>query len=431
MRPNKVYSSPPILILSGVRGDTRRYRTFHLYQQLSIAGVACNLSHITDPHLPALAARAKVMVLHRVAYDGYVARLIAGVRQRGGLVLMDIDDLIFNVQGFQWIDSPDFHDPVRVALYKEEMARYRQTLDAVDGVLTSTNYLAEHVRESGKLAWVHRNAASLELARLSELARNRKRIPDGKLVLGYASGTPTHNRDFATIFPVLKEYLHTYPEVELWIIGYLNLEPVWAGVADRVRYYTPVDWRSLPFWLTQLDINLAPLVTENPFSQSKSEIKFMEAALVGLPTLAARTDAFNYAIRDGQNGFLASSPEEWMTKLAHLRQPDSREAVAKQANMDTLTGYTAQVRACQALEVLNEAAAALKKPFRWELQRNDHADLSVYDWTPELEDHPNLAEMGLYTLHHRGLKPLVAQIWVFFRRWLAKYVPYNRGQLSI
>ena len=428
MESRNSQTSPPVLILSGVRGDTRRYRTLHLYQQLKLAGVDCALSHITDPRLPELAARAGVMVLHRVAYDGYVARLIAGVHQSGGLVLLDTDDLIFDPQAFQWIDSPDFQDPVRAALYKKEMIRHRQTLAAADGVLASTDYLAEHVRELGKRAWVHRNAASLELVRQSELARRQKRAPNGKLVLGYASGTPTHNRDFATIAPTLIEAFRAYPELELWIIGYLDLEPAWAGVANRVRRFSPVDWRLLPFWLAQLDINLAPLVTENPFSQSKSEIKFMEAAWVGVPTLAARTDAFQYAIRDGENGFLASGLEEWTAKLARLRQTELRGAVAKQAFLDVLAGYAPQVRACQAVTLLNEAAAELKRPFHWEYQPVENADLSAYDWPPELERRPTFTEMGLYTLHYRGPRPLAAQMWIFFRRWLARFIPYQRGQ---
>src|SRR5512140_1667216 len=123
----------PVLIVSGVRGDTRRYRAFHLHQQLQLAGVECALSHVTNPRLPELAARAEVMVLHRVAYDAYIARLVARLRQRGGLLLVDTDDLIFDPQAFDWIDSPDFRDPVRAALYKEEMTRHRQTLDASDG----------------------------------------------------------------------------------------------------------------------------------------------------------------------------------------------------------------------------------------------------------------------------------------------------------
>lgn len=421
-------NSPSVLILSGVRGDTRRYRTLHLHQQLRMAGVDAVLSHLTDPRLPGLADRAGVLVLHRAAYDGYVAGLIAGVRRRGGLVLLDTDDLIFDPQAFGWIDSPDFRDPVRAALYQEEMARHRQTLAAVDGVWASTGYLAEHVRALGKPAWVHRNAASLEMARQSGLAMGQKRPPDGRLVLGYASGTPTHNRDFAGIAPALKEALRASPELDLWIIGYLDLDPGWEPWLGRVRRFEAVDWRELPFWLSKLDLNLAPLVAENPFSQSKSEIKFMEAAWVGVPTLAARTDAFETAIRDGENGFLASGSDEWAAKLALARQPEVRRTVANQAYQDAQRRYSPQARAGQALALLNETAAALGRAYHWDGQPAENGDLSNFDWAPEIERRPTFTDMGLYTLRHRGPKSLAGQMWIFFRRWLAKYIPYDRGQ---
>ncbi len=102
----------PVLILSGVKGDTRRYRTFHPYEQLRLAGVNCQLSHITDPRLPEKASRARLVILHRLAMDRYVDRLLAGWQQQGAPVILDVDDLVFAPHAFQWINSPDFADPL-------------------------------------------------------------------------------------------------------------------------------------------------------------------------------------------------------------------------------------------------------------------------------------------------------------------------------
>ena len=273
-------TSPSILIITGAKGDTRRYRAFHLYQQLLLAGIPAEVCHISDSQSEALAKHCELIIFHRTPFDPRVNRLIQSVRRRGGVVLVDADDLIFDPAAFQWIDSPDFKDPVRAQLYQAEMQRQRETLMRSDGALTSTNYLAEVVRNMGKPAWVHRNAANLEMIEISSRAKAQKRQPDGKYVIGYASGTPTHNRDFAMIAPALMETLRTTPQAELWVIGQLALEPAWKPFMNRIRRFKPVPWRELPFWLAQLDVNLAPLRLDNPFSQSKSEIKFMEAALV-------------------------------------------------------------------------------------------------------------------------------------------------------
>jgi len=417
-----------ILILSGVRGDTRRYHTLHLYQQLRLAGVDRMLSHTTDPRLPTLVSQAEVMVLHRVTYDSYIATLIQSVHARGGLVLLDTDDLIYDPQAFQWIDSPDFQDPVRAKLYLDDMHRYRQTLDRCDGVLASTDFLAGHVRALGKPCWVHRNAANLELVQQSEQARRQRRPADGKIVIGYASGTPTHCRDFKLVADVLQNMLETDPNIEIRIIGYLDLDRSWKRFRDRVKRFDPVPWRFLPLWLAQLDINLAPLALDNPFSQSKSEIKYMEAARVGIPTLASRTDAFAAAIRSGENGLLAASPEEWQAQLNRLVDPNLRQSLGQAANLDTRLKYFPQVRARQAVELLNEVSASLERSFQWQANFNETADLEELGWNPELERHPTLAEMGLYTLRHRGASTLTQQVWIYFRRWLARFIPYGEAK---
>src|SRR5512138_1844705 len=95
-----------IVIFSGVRGDTRRYRTLHLYEQLRLAGVDCALSHLTDPRLPDLLKTASAVVMHRVAYDGYVDRLFRILRQRNALILLDADDYLYDPAMMRWIDSP-------------------------------------------------------------------------------------------------------------------------------------------------------------------------------------------------------------------------------------------------------------------------------------------------------------------------------------
>ncbi len=420
--------NPTVLILSGVRGDTRRYRTLHLHQQLRLSGLDSLNSHTTDLRLPELARRAAVMVLHRVTYDDYIAALIQGVHDRQGLVLVDTDDLVFDPQAFQWIDSPDFQDPLRAALYQEDMLRYRQTLEAADGVLASTEYLARAVRALGKPCWVHRNAANLEMVRQSERMRKHPRPVDGKIVVGYASGTPTHNRDFGLAAGALQSLLQAHPEAELQIIGYLDMDQSWKLFGPRLKRYPAVNWRVLPFWLSRLDVNLAPLALDNPFSQSKSEIKYMEAALVGVPTLASPTDAFASAIRPGENGLLAASPDEWRAQLERLTDPALRQKLGQAAYADVQQHYSPQARARQAVALLNTVAAELGCPYRWQEKFDPPADPQALGWDEELERHPTLGEMGLYTLRQRGAGTLAKQMRVYARRWMARWIPYGKTE---
>ncbi len=304
-----------LVIASGVRGDTRRYRTFHLYEQCCLLGLNTQLTHVMLNDFQSKASCADLLILHRAACDPTVEMVIDLVHARGGKVIYDTDDLLFDREAFQFIDSPDFADPVRAALYQDDMARHRRTMEACDAIMTSTQYLADQASKLGVDTFVHGNGFSVEMLSLAKNAYESPRSDDCGIVLGYASGTPTHNLDFQTIESTLQKVLDDNPGTTLWLIGPIKLSKSWADYQSRIVHLPHVPWRLLPAYLSRFDINLAPLVIDNPFAQSKSEIKWMEAALVRVPTIASGTSAFISAIQPGVSGFVASSESEWRDAL--------------------------------------------------------------------------------------------------------------------
>ena len=431
-----------ILVLSGVQGDTRRYRSFHPYQQLQLAGVPCALSHLTAPDLPARMAEADVVLLHRVPLDRYVQGLVDKVHRRQGLVVMDIDDLLFDRTAFDWIDSPDFTDPVRAALYREDMDRQRDMLLASDAVTVSTEYLYQRVQSMGRPALVHRNAFSLEMLSMAEVAyidrRSRQDNPASplaKVVIGYASGTPTHDADFAQAAPALQKVLQRHLGAELWLVGPVQLDASWLPFKGRVQRRKPVPWRDLPALLAQFDINLAPLVLDNPFSLSKSEIKYVEAGLVGVPTVASRTPSYQYAIRSGENGFLAGTESEWSDALERLvSSPAQRQELGEQARVHTLSHYHPAQRSQELVESLDQLSLAARGRCLFDAAGRELMAVSRQNalqhperfWLPVgLELQPTLARRAAYTLRHRGPGTLLGLAWVFFRRKAAPLFPFR------
>ena len=413
------------ILLSGARGDTRRYRIFHLYQQLRLVGVEAVLSDITDPGLLRRAQDCDLAIIHRAADDAVVRKVMARVRDNCGAVIVDTDDLIFEPRAFQWIDSPDFADPVRKRLYLDQMQRQRHTLLESDAVLVSTPFLAEAVADLGRPAWVHRNAFSLEMGALSDAAYKQRRPAGTEVVIGYASGTRTHNRDFSMIQPALRATLERFPQTRLWLIGPLDLEGEWGSLTGRVRRLPLVPWRELPALLAQFDVNLAPLLNDNPFSRSKSEIKFMEAALVGVPTVASRMEAFNKAIIEGENGLLASGVEEWSAALARLVSDGAlRRALGEQARELCLANYNPQLRADELLRTLAEIYEELGRAGQLEpVHAQPAADCAI---PLRAEQHPTLFEQGLYLLRQGDFVRLVSMIWVQIRRLLAPIFPFRK-----
>lgn len=417
-----------ILFVSGVKGDTRRYRSFHPYEQMRLLGIPCELAHIIDANLTKKIQGVTVAIFHRVTWDQHVEFLFNKLRSQGALVLFDTDDLIFDTEAVNWIDSPDFQDPIRFAIYKEDLKRNLLTLKSCDAVLTSCDYLAGQVRKLGKPAWVHRNAFSLEMLAVSvEAYRSRQLFPE-KLVIGYASGTPTHNRDFALITPVLLALMKKYPQIELQVIGPVQLNRDWEPVKNRIRQLRLVPWRSLPGLLAQFDINLAPLVTSNPFSQSKSEIKYMEAALLRVPTIASPTDSFFFAIESGKNGYLAVDEAAWDTCLEQLvLDSELRRAMGECAYQNVIKSYHPSVRAKDLVAAINEISSHVGKDVVWSQNEFDRLnEESAGSLDPNLEFKPTTIQRGLYNLRYRGFKTLSGQVWFYFRRKMEPIFPYRQ-----
>jgi glycosyltransferase involved in cell wall biosynthesis/ubiquinone/menaquinone biosynthesis C-methylase UbiE len=350
-----------VLIISGSEGDMERYRCHHAQEQLGLRGVSCEVRHVNDAALPWRIPQYELVILHRVPWFESVEKIITQARHRDALVVLDIDDLVFDIELVSRIDALRTMDKAQRDLYLDGVRRYRQTVELCDGALVTTDYLAQAIAKLGKPAWIHRNALSAELIKISDAAFLSSNPRKDKVIIGYASGTRTHNRDFQEAQPALRRILERYPQVELWIVGHLDLDKTWEPLKNRVRRVSFVPWRELPHLLAQFDINLAPLELGNPFCEAKSELKYFEAGIVGVPTVASRTSAFEFAIRHGENGMLADGEESWFEALDQLvSDPKFRLAVGSRARQDVLQRYQPQSRSIELVSTLNKLDRAIR-----------------------------------------------------------------------
>ena len=355
-----------VLFVSGLDGDTRRYRCFHHQEQLALKGVGSALREISDFQLYPDVLEYDLFILHRVPHNEFIQDLIELAQQQGKAVIFETDDLVFDPDLFQHIGYLDTLSPQDVHRFYQEMNLQAKTFQLCPAVLTTTESLASEARRRGKEAYVHRNAPSQEMIRISEQAYQKfKQIGIGKkeITIGYFSGTGSHDRDFRVVTPALVAILETYPTVGLHISGPLNLDPIFEPLAHRIRRAPFISWRELPYLMARVDINLAPLEIENPFCQSKSEIKFIEAALVGTPTVATPTDAYRHAITDGVNGLWAVSREEWFEALSLLiNHPEKRQTLAEAARQTVYAQYTPERKGSELLSLLETISGAIPAP---------------------------------------------------------------------
>lgn len=345
-------------VISGTVGAARRYRCEQRAAELRLAGIDARVFECDAAGLEAAQQQATLALLHRVPWSREVAELIAAVQRRGGQCIYDTDDLIFHPEHMRWLHFSGPDAARHEAEHRALAASYLATLRQCDAIFTSTQPLADEVAAAtGKTAYVVRNALSEELLRLSQAAiQTIAPASDGALLIGYLSGTPTHDLDLAEAIPGLVKLLQTNRRVTLALVGFADVTLFPPAVRQQLLSVPFQNWQALPDLTRRLDLVIAPLEPNNPFTACKSEVKYMEAGAVGVPIIATATEAFQTAISDGRNGWLVEPGRsaDWFEQLTvACRSREQRLAVGDAARQDCLRRYTAQVRGAQLSDILH------------------------------------------------------------------------------
>jgi glycosyltransferase involved in cell wall biosynthesis len=104
--------------------------------------------------------------------------------------------------------------------------------------------------------------------------------------------------------------------------------------------------------LGEIDIGVYPLPDEE-WVLGKSGLKALQYMGMGIPVVASRIGAACEFIKDGENGFLASTPEEWIEKISRLVQdPALRRRVGAEGRRVVEDRYSIRANSAIYLDVL-------------------------------------------------------------------------------
>jgi O-antigen biosynthesis protein len=360
-----------LFVFDDLGGICTRYRCDHQAEQLKFLGASHDIAHSAEVDLVAAVDHYETFLVSRVAWSEAVAAFSDRARARGKVVIFDTDDLIFDPEldrDFAFLDTATEEERAR---WIEELGAYRKTLEACDGVIVTTETLRRLAQRRNERVEVVFNAESEELLRLADDAMRADGAAAGRyarsdVTIAYLSGTPTHNRDFREAAEAVRWALDNYANVRLLIVGKLDLDPRFVRFGSRVTRIRKQPWQAVPGILDQVDINLAPLERDNLFTESKSCLKYLEAGLLGVPTIASPRDDFARVIEHGRNGLLADNRHEWREALRLLiESKDLRRDIGLAANEDVRRNHTTKARARileQALGALTREARSSEKP---------------------------------------------------------------------
>lgn len=321
---------PYVLIIDGVENiipQCTTYRVLNKAEQIRSFGYDVRVVNASAFQL--LDARyASHVIIYRTGFHE-IYRVLAKLGKKYNIpIYYDIDDLVFDTKYTDQLAYTQSLSPKDKGDYDATVEQYGTLLKFCDGAIATTAALKTALEKYDLPVLLNRNLANQELVNIS--SRVVKEQSD-KVKIGYFSGSITHNENFELIKPALIKVLQENPQVELHLVGHLDIPEDIRALGAQIVTHDYVDWHELPAMVGQMDINLAPLVT-SVFNAAKSEIKWLEAALVKVPTLASKLGAYVEMVEDGVTGVLVAD-NEWFDKLTDLvKNAEKRAQITENAN---------------------------------------------------------------------------------------------------
>lgn len=232
-------------------------------------------------------------------------------------LVYELDDDVFHItaENFKAYTHWGRPDVLDAAIHAIEIA---------DLVTVSTEPLAEVLREFNPAVAVLPNHIPAFVCGIERRRRDRPCI-------GWMGGA-SHGLDVGIIVSPVKRFLKRFPGWDLRLAA-TDFRPTFkAGKRASFSRWVQVNddpegfYRSVDF-----DIGLAP-VMPTTFNASKSYLKALEYAALGIPVIASDWHPYREFVRHGETGFLVRRDHEWLKYMSILAADDGlRESMGVKA----------------------------------------------------------------------------------------------------
>lgn len=251
--------------------------------------------------------------------------------------------LIFEIDDDLWHIHPSNERPYKF-FDRDMLGRLTSNVSVADFVTVTSEALAKVVRNFNDDVVVIPNYIDGELI---EHERPRRE----NLTLGW-SGSFTHHMDFDVAAQPLRAFFAKNPQVDMHFIGH-----DYSHVIRRESLFTEWSMEVIEYQKgIDFDIGIIPL-RHQEFNASKSYIKALEYAALGIPVVASNAGPYRDFVKHGETGFLITHDWEWKKYLNILvNDSDVRESMGKAAR-EYAKDFTIQGHALEWLQTVTRLMA--------------------------------------------------------------------------
>ena len=240
--------------------------------------------------------------------DSPVNQILAKYGTQGNVLLHELDD----------------HPVISKQMLEDNYFSFR----AVSAVQTSTQYLADFLREFNPYVYLFEN----QLEALPE--RRKYNMQNNRVTIFF--GAFNRRRDWEPLMPAINNAIQRHGDRLYFRV--VSDHGFYQALQTEAKEFTGgtqdgdivVPYEMYTAALHASDIALLPL-NDTDFNRAKSDLKFIESAGHGAAVLASPT-VYAGTVRDGETGLIFRSPKEFAQKLDLLiRRADLRRTLAENA----------------------------------------------------------------------------------------------------
>ena len=283
--------------------------------------------------------RYDIVLLYREAIPMGPPLMERAIARRGLPIVFDFDDAIF---------LSNVSEANKNVAFLKDTSRTAKIIAFSSHIVVGNSFLADYARQFNPAVTVIPTA--VDTTRFVPRP-DRTRVPASGPVVGWI-GSPTTFHYLESLAPLLRETASRH-KFTLRVSG--------AGKPVRFEGVTvdDVPWsldREVELF-NSCDIGVYPL-EDNDWARGKCGFKAIQFMACGVPVVAAAVGVNREIIRDGENGFLASTPAEWREKLdCLLTDPALRDRFSRAGRQTIEERYSLQVTAPRLAAILQTAAA--------------------------------------------------------------------------
>lgn len=314
--------APRVLIIAETSiPQCLKYRVVQKQEAFRRLGIACTWISWTD----VAACRSALQtcshaIFYRVPAHEAVLGLVDEAKRLRVTTAWETDDLIFDRAVLSQSRALARIDRKTFASLLEGAELYRRAMLACDTAIASTVGLADAMRQAG-MGEAHVVENGLDQQTIDAIdalvLRRRMAAHDGLVRIVYGSGTDTHDVDFEEAAPAIGRILDRVPAARLRLIGPVAIPASLMRHAPMIERLPATGYEEYLGLLGECDVSIAPL-EDFVFNDAKSNIKYLEASALGLPSVCSPRAAFRATITEGVDGFLCADDDAWEAALESL-----------------------------------------------------------------------------------------------------------------